>query len=253
MDNPKVSIIIATFNAASTLRTALESITTQTYQNWECIVVDGLSHDNTIEIVKEYKGRDQRFRYISESDHGIYDAFNKGWSMAKGTWIHYLGADDWLEKEGMEKLMEAEDPEADILFGCVNINRHDGSLCIIKPGFPKIGNHQGMVMRRSVIETMGGFNGEIYKVIADYDLIVRSLNAGYKMVLCDTNVAHFSIGGYSQSFKNALAYCKDRYTINKKYKGVMHPLIYTLKECSRKYGSIIYRNVLKLFKIYSVW
>ena len=79
-----VSIIIATYNSGKTLRRALDSVLNQSYQDWECIVVDGASKDNTIGIVKEYVKKDSRFRYISEPDHGIYDAFNKGWKMAKG-------------------------------------------------------------------------------------------------------------------------------------------------------------------------
>ena len=89
-----VSIIIATYNSEKTLRRALDSVLNQTYQDWECIVVDGASKDNTIEIVKEYVSKDTRFRYVSEPDHGIYDAFNKGWKMAKGEWVMYLGSDD---------------------------------------------------------------------------------------------------------------------------------------------------------------
>ncbi len=69
---------------------ALDSVLNQSYQDWECIVVDGASKDNTIGIVKEYVSKDARFRYISEPDHGIYDAFNKGWKMAKGQWVMYL-------------------------------------------------------------------------------------------------------------------------------------------------------------------
>lgn len=57
-----VSIIIATFNAAKTLSKALDSVLSQTYQDWECIIVDGVSKDNTINIVKEYVQKDSRFR-----------------------------------------------------------------------------------------------------------------------------------------------------------------------------------------------
>ena len=78
-----VSIIVATYNSDKTLRQALDSVLNQSYQDWECIVVDGASKDSTIDIVKEYVSKDSRFRYISEPDNGIYDAFNKGWKMAK--------------------------------------------------------------------------------------------------------------------------------------------------------------------------
>lgn len=79
-----VSIIIATYNSERTIKRALESVMNQTYQNWECLVIDGNSKDKTIEIVNNFVKFDSRFRYISESDNGIYDAFNKGWQKASG-------------------------------------------------------------------------------------------------------------------------------------------------------------------------
>ena len=111
-----VSIIIATYNSGKTLRRALDSVLNQSYQDWECIVVDGASKDNTIEIVKEYVSKDSRFRYMSEPDHGIYDAFNKGWKMAKGEWVMYLGSDDEYTKEGIKALMDNSDG-ADVVYG----------------------------------------------------------------------------------------------------------------------------------------
>lgn len=72
-----VSIVIATYNSKKTLRRALDSVKNQSYQDWECVIVDGASKDGTVEIIKEYKNKDFRFRYISEPDNGIYDAFNK--------------------------------------------------------------------------------------------------------------------------------------------------------------------------------
>lgn len=116
-----VSIIIATYNSEKTLKRALDSVLNQSYQDWECIVVDGASKDNTIGIVKEYVSKDARFRYISEPDHGIYDAFNKGWKMAKGQWVMYLGSDDEYTKDGIKVLMENSDG-ADVVYGAVYLS-----------------------------------------------------------------------------------------------------------------------------------
>ena len=119
-----VSIIIATYNSEKTLRRALDSVLNQSYQDWECIVVDGASKDNTIEIVKEYVSKDSRFRYMSEPDHGIYDAFNKGWKMAKGEWVMYLGSDDEYTMDGIKVLMENSDG-ADVVYGNVILKYSD--------------------------------------------------------------------------------------------------------------------------------
>ena len=84
MNNPEISIIIATFNSGETLKKTLESVSLQSYQKWECIVIDGNSTDNTISILEEFENNDSRYSHISEPDNGIYEAFNKGWKLAKG-------------------------------------------------------------------------------------------------------------------------------------------------------------------------
>lgn len=96
VDCPKVTVVIATFNVGRTISSAIESLINQTYPNWECLVIDGGSKDNTIDILKLYKQKESRVDFISEPDNGIYDAFNKGWKKARGEWILYLGADDFF-------------------------------------------------------------------------------------------------------------------------------------------------------------
>ena len=116
--NPTASIVIATYNSAKTLRMSLESVLNQSFQDWECVIVDGASKDGTVEIIKEYSNKDARFRYISEPDNGIYDAFNKGWKMAKGEWVYYLGSDDLLMQDDLSNLLQ-NTGHADVLYGDV--------------------------------------------------------------------------------------------------------------------------------------
>ena len=101
MKKPKVSIIIATFNSEKTIERALNSVLNQKIQDWECIIVDGASTDATVNIIRKFTEKDHRFRYLSEPDTGIYNAFNKGWKLANGTWIYYLGSDDELLQNGL--------------------------------------------------------------------------------------------------------------------------------------------------------
>ena len=93
----KVSIITVTYNSAATLRDTIDSVLNQTYLNIEYIVVDGLSNDHTIDIVKEYVSKfDGRMKFVSEQDKGIYDAMNKGIEMATGDVVGILNSDDLL-------------------------------------------------------------------------------------------------------------------------------------------------------------
>ena len=116
MPNIRISIIIATFNAVKTLSRALDSVLNQSFQDWECIIVDGASKDGTLEVIKEYAEKDSRIRYISEPDKGIYDAYNKGWKIALGQWVLYLGSDDELTFKGVEMLIDSSG-DADIVYG----------------------------------------------------------------------------------------------------------------------------------------
>lgn len=91
-----LSIIIPTFNCAAVLGKAIESVLHQTYQDWELLLIDGISKDDTLKVIKKYSQLDDRIRWISEPDQGLYDAMNKGVQMAKGDWVYFMGGDDWL-------------------------------------------------------------------------------------------------------------------------------------------------------------
>ncbi len=92
----KISIITAAYNSGSTLRDTMESVLRQNYPDWEHIVVDGNSKDNTVEVIREMESRYAgRLKWISEPDRGIYDAMNKGIAMATGNVIGILNSDDF--------------------------------------------------------------------------------------------------------------------------------------------------------------
>ena len=111
----KISIITASYNSGKTIRHTVESVLRQTYPDFEYIVVDGGSTDNSIDIVKEYqvafKGR---LKWISEKDKGIYDAMNKALSMATGDFLIFMNAGDKFVAEfTVENAMRSvRDPKA---------------------------------------------------------------------------------------------------------------------------------------------
>lgn len=209
---PKVSIIIATYNSSKTLSTALDSVLKQKYQDWECIIVDGASEDNTIDIVKMYAEKDSRFRYISESDKGIYDAFNKGWKMACGEWIHYLGSDDRLTFNGIEELIVKSHEGVEMICGNCYIEMIDGTVKTNKHhGF--FGCHQGKLVRRTTIERFCGFNLQ-YSILADLDLMFRMKNAHINIAYYENiYVAYFAMTGASQNISSIMLRAKERYRL----------------------------------------
>lgn len=212
--NPLVTIIIATFNSDKTLSRALDSIINQTFQDWECIIVDGLSKDKTIDIVSEYEKKDARFKHLSEKDKGIYDAFNKGWQLAKGEWIYYLGSDDYLTNDGFSNLfleLDREDYQYSIVSGHVYKVSKKGDIKVnYSSGF--YGSHQAKLVRKEIIKELGGFDLK-YKYLADLDLILRIKQQGMKIKNTDSIIAYFSYGGASQMLSHQLELAKERWKI----------------------------------------
>ena len=238
----QISIIIPTYNSGKTVRAALESVYSQTFQDWECIVVDGASKDDTLDIVKEYCEKDSRFRYISEKDHGIYDAFNKGWKMAKSEWVHYLGSDDRLTSDGIENLMKNNE-DGDLIVGNTFLVKPWGELTK-QVSHGRMGCHQSMITRRSVIEALGGFD-EQYRIVADADLNVRLVNAGYKLKNVDCFVSFFSVEGVSQSMNSNWRRNKELYLIYKRSNSCKYPFFI----CAKKFIMGIIIGVYRKYKM----
>lgn len=224
MSKVKISIVIATYNASKTLRRALDSVLSQKFQDWECIVIDGASRDETVSIVEEFEKKDARIRHISEPDNGIYDAFNKGWRLACGVWVYYLGSDDFLTQDSFSNiaLLDTLVDEGTYLSGNVVYHSTIGRERILK------GSHQGVLMKRKMLEKLGGFD-EQYRILADKDLLLRANLLGFKKITIDSTLAHFSSGGASSNIKNIVALNMERYSIDKKNPNLKFPILRSVK------------------------
>ena len=106
--NPRFSIITVSYNRENTIERTLKSILSQSYQDYEYIVIDGASKDGTVEIIKRYEPLFQRrMKWVSEPDKGIYDAMNKGIMLATGAIVGLVNSDDWLEFDALESVNKA--------------------------------------------------------------------------------------------------------------------------------------------------
>src|SRR6476660_4851457 len=106
-----VSVIVPCYNHAQYLSKALESVLVQTYNNWECIIINDGSTDNTKEVVADFCERDTRFRYLYQQNKGLANARNTGLKLSTGEYIQLLDADDAILKTKFEKqiaLMESD-------------------------------------------------------------------------------------------------------------------------------------------------
>ena len=182
----KVSIITATYNSGKTLKDTLESVLHQSYADIEYIVVDGVSKDNTLDLLKQYeplfKGK---MKFISEPDKGLYDAMNKGIQMASGDIVGILNSDDFFNNEKIiEEVVCAIDTyHVDAVYGDVHyVHDNDLAKCvryysskIFKPGLMRLGfmpAHPSFYCKTEVYRENGVFD-TTFKQAADFELLLR--------------------------------------------------------------------------------
>lgn len=216
-----VSIITVCYNSEKTVAKAIESVLNQTYPKIEYIVVDGASQDDTVAVAKRYedqfraKGYD--YKIISEKDNGIYDAMNKGITMAKGELIGMINSDDWYEPIAVETAVKTHlETGCDLFYADVNLIRDDGSILVkhSRPDkFPSTRhwNHPTSFITKKTYEEVGLY--QCKHMYDDYDLILRIRAAGKKIAIRNVVLANFRTGGTTtqKSVKAAIARCRNRY------------------------------------------
>ena len=181
----KVSIITVAFNSEKTLSDAMESILRQTYKNLEYIVVDGLSSDGTVDIIKSYEPRfGGRMRWVSEKDRGIYDAMNKGVHLCTGDVVGVLNSDDFLTDDTVIERMVSQFPDnVGAVYGDVHFVKQEDlsksvryySGYIFRPWLVRIGflpPHPSLYVRRELFEKYGYYDASLC-ISADFELIAR--------------------------------------------------------------------------------
>ena len=178
MKDIRVSIITACFNSELTIEKTIESVLHQTYQNVEYIIIDGKSTDKTMEIVKKYEPFfGSRMKLISEPDHGIYDAMNKGIKNAAGDLIGIINSDDYYEPDTVENIVNAmEEAEYQILYGMMRVLNNGIETRITMPKHENLVNemiaHPTCFVTRSVYRDFGMFDTK-YRSCADHDFMIR--------------------------------------------------------------------------------
>ncbi|NEU06782.1 glycosyltransferase [Flavihumibacter sp. R14] len=201
MNEPFFSIIIPTLNSAATLKQCLDSVIAQTFKDYEIIVHDGISTDNTFNIIRSYSF-ERRLNVFSEKDEGIYDAMNKSIHKSKGKWLYFLGSDDTFHNDGV--LMNVHNficnnTIADLVYGDVHSSifdeRYDGVFDINKLLIKNI-SHQAMFFKKQLFETLGQYDVTL-PILADYDFNLRCFTYGVNHCYIDLLIANYSAGGIS--------------------------------------------------------
>lgn len=183
----KISIITVAYNSGQTIENTMDSLLQQSYAEWEYIVVDGGSADDTVDKVRSKKAAfGGRLRWISENDKGIYDAMNKGIQMATGDVVGFLNSDDYYtDSHVLQTIAEAFSLHSDIdaVYGDIHFVRADNpARCAryyssrrFSPFWLRFGfmpAHPSFYCRRDVYLKAGLYNTD-YQIGADYEMMVR--------------------------------------------------------------------------------
>jgi len=249
LNQPKISVIVAVYNGEKTLQHCIDSVASQTYLNKELIIIDGGSTDATLQILQN--NNEKIAVWLSEPDQGIFDAWNKGVSRAKGGWICFLGADDYLWDETVlarvaAKLTELP-PNIRVAYGQVMITSQSGKHLYVrgkpwnnvkrrirqKMSIP----HQSVMHRRDLFDDHGLFDIS-YRIAGDYDLLLRELHNGDAAYMDGIIVACMRVGGISNNIYNSKLVL-DEFRRAQKKQGYRFPGLFWIKAMMRAQTRIL--------------
>ena len=243
--NLKVSIIICVLNGEKSIYKTVESILNQDYLNLELIIIDGGSSDNTIEVIKNFES--PLIKWISESDKGISDAFNKGIKLATGDYINFQGdGDGFINSSSISDLfsnldlkerpivcgnIQRIDIEGNILYKTKIKKRFNKKSLLFKMSLP----HQGLFIPKEFFTKYGEFDLN-NKYCMDYELLLRSYNNFPKVITKDLVVANWRADGLGEG--RTLEILKEYHEIKLKNKVASKPLLVVI-------------HIYSIFKYYS--
>lgn len=205
MNKPKVSVVTINFNDAKGLEKTISSVVSQTYQDFEYIVIDGGSTDDSVNVIE---GNQQKINYwVSEKDKGIYNAMNKGIIKASGEYILFLNSGDYLVNNVVLENISEELDGVEFISGNLEFYLPDNSLFTrVHPDkltftylVSKTISHPSTFIKRELFEKFGLYNEEL-KIVSDWEFFFKCLGlngATFKSV--NTTITHFDMYGISSS------------------------------------------------------
>ena len=212
---PLISIVVAVYNGAKTIQQCIDSVSHQAYPNKELIIIDGGSFDGTVELLKS--NQENIAYWISEPDRGIYNAWNKGVSQAKGEWICFLGADDYFWDvrvlDQVVSQLATISPKINVAYGQIMLLSNDGeklyaigeSWGAVKNRFKQLMSipHPGAMHRANLFRKYGNFD-EAFRIAGDYEFLLRELKSNDAMFMPNLITIGMRQGGVSSDPANAV-------------------------------------------------
>lgn len=230
---PLFSIITINLNNASGLEKTIKSVLAQKYKNYEFIIIDGKSTDNSVEVIKQYE--DQITSWISEKDKNIYDAMNKGIKKAKGKYLLFLHTDDYFYNNNVLKRVAGYKLNKLVYFGNLLVDNNDGGD-LFRVNFGKVNPsleffleyalpHQATFFHKNVFKKNGLYDDKYY-ISSDHEYFIRLFKNKEKFHYIPEDISIYDGIGISSNPKNKKIIMKEKASIFDKHFG--YPTIHFL-------------------------
>lgn len=201
--SPKLSILIATYNAGKTLEACLTSVAAQSFKDYEILIADGLSNDDTVSIIEKHRNLIKYWH--SKRDDGIYDAWNSLINKSTAEYICFIGADDiFANSEALQSIFQqASDADFDLitskglLLGATREHVFGASWDYRKLARRITVCHPGLMHNRKLFEKFGNFDTS-YRIVGDYEFLLR-LSSDTRVLHVDAITVKVADGGVSRS------------------------------------------------------
>ncbi|MCB0207751.1 MAG: glycosyltransferase [Anaerolineae bacterium] len=230
---PKISVITVTYNRLSDLHKTFHNVLSQSYFNVEYIIIDGSSKDGTLDFL--HKNSDKISFWVSEPDNGIYDAMNKGASLASGDWIIYMNSGDTFFSENtLSEVVSYLNDQADIVYGGVEaiiedkyqrrvLRQEPLALSELWRNMPTC--HQSIFVRRELQVQFPFDTSFIW--CADHDFIVKLYLKRFRFQVIPVVISKFDATG---GHRDILIHTKERWRISKNLAGYIKRNTYFVRE-----------------------
>lgn len=246
MSQPKLSIITINYNDAEGLQMTIQSVLEQSFTDFEYIIIDGGSTDDSVTVIKEYK--DNIAHWVSESDNGVFHAQNKGIAKAKGEYLFFLNSGDKLTSEtALNDFISHPNFKGDVIYGDYQFDEgqkvYPDSLSpfyFMKSSLP----HQSTLFHRRVFESLGGYD-ENFKIAADRAFYLQCyLSEQFKFQHIHYLLTHFDLSGISNNPEYLQLKKEEDELLFKQYFGVYYDDLKSLAK-SHKYLAEVQRKSAK--------
>lgn len=248
----KISIITPVYNAEKTIEKTILSVINQKQESkLEYIIIDGGSTDKTLDVINLYA--DKIDILISEKDNGVYDAMNKGISLATGDVVGIINSDDWYNDSALSTVEQTflQNPDISIVHSPVNNYAGKKYFSTFTPGdleylaFKMTIAHPSCFVKKEVYDQIGCFDLN-YSMAADYDFILRAYGNGYKFHCVNHSLASFSLSGMTGMWANRLQLIKESWKCTASFVNQYQP---NLKKKHQVFYTKRYVNELILIPI----